>query len=185
MVRNTIGSRLLMRSEDVQPALAQAVLDTMSPPGRRDLARAVSGPSWVMFASALDKAVIANPDLERALEEVGARSARTALAIRDLPVPSVEEFVASLQTRVTENGGTIVRAFWWGFHIQLSHDELSTTDPVRGLVEMEPTPASPFLAGAAAFMASSVHILRNLDRDEGVYISMSWFAPFIFVPTAV
>ncbi len=170
--------------DDFSPAIAQTMLDFMRQPGRRDLARAVSGPSWMMFAAALDHAVTTNPDLERALQAVAARSVRTALAIRDLPVPSVDEFLSSLRTRVAARERTVVRSFWWGFHIQISHDGLAAQNPVSALDHL-PGPAAPFLAKAAGFVASSLETLRSLDGGNGVYISMSWFAPFIFVPTSV
>jgi hypothetical protein len=182
---NKSTNRPLARAGDVSPAIAQKILESMQPPGRRDLARAVSGPSWIMFASALDKAIVNNPALERTLEEVAARRARTALAVRDLPVPSIDEFLTSLRTRISVCGGTFVRAFWWGFHIEISHDDLTASDPVSGLADGRHSPASAFLPSAASFIASALDALRRLDQGDGVYISMSWFAPFIFVPTSV
>lgn len=178
------NAELSDRDVDFSPSIAQTILDQMQQPGRRDLARAVSGASWMMFAAALDQAVVTNPGLERSLGEVAARSVRTALAVRDLPVPSLDEFLDSLRTRVVECSGTVVRAFWWGFHLQISHRDLSNPDPV-GAIQSTSTAASPFLARAAGFVASALHTLRSLDRGDGVYISMSWFAPFIFVPTSV
>jgi hypothetical protein len=46
-------------------------------------------------------------------------------------------------------------------------------------------PAAPFIAIAAVFIAGALGLLKSLDQGYGVYISMSWFAPGIFVPTPV
>lgn len=89
-------------------------------------------------------------------------------------------------------GGTVVRAFWWGFHIQISHQDLQAllgvADPINQLAVMigpVTGPAAPFVLLAATFVAGALALLRSLDRGRGVYVSMSWFAPGIFVPTSV
>jgi hypothetical protein len=90
-------------------------------------------------------------------------------------------------------GGTVVRAFWWGFHIEISHEDLTaflnSADPINAAIGAIggaiPSPASPFIALAAAFVAGALGLLRSLDQGNGVYVSMSWFAPGAFVPTTV
>ena len=90
-------------------------------------------------------------------------------------------------------GGTVARAFWWGFHIQISHEDLTAflgaADPINAVIGAIgggiPSPAAPFIALVAAFIAGALGLLRSLDRGRGVYVSMSWFAPGIFVPTTV
>lgn len=90
-------------------------------------------------------------------------------------------------------GGVTVRAFWWGFHIEIDHPSLesilTSADAVNALVGMIggaiPSPAQPWIVLAAQFVAGAHQLLRSLDRGQGVYISMSWFAPGIFVPTSV
>jgi hypothetical protein len=87
----------------------------------------------------------------------------------------------------------IARAFWWGFHIEVSHTELNdfvnAADPVNAVIGAVglgvPTPASPFIGLAAAFIAAGLGLLRTIDRGRGAYVSMSWFAPGIFIPTTV
>jgi hypothetical protein len=96
-----------------------------------------------------------------------------------------------MQTAV--KGGAIVRAFWWGFHIEISHEELqkflNSADPINAVIgsigSSIPSPAAPWIALAAAFIAGALKLLRNLDKGRGVYVSMSWFAPGVFVPTTV
>lgn len=48
-----------------------------------------------------------------------------------------------------------------------------------------PSSAQPFIVAAAGFVAASISLIRSIDQGAGVYISMSWFAAGIFVPTAV
>ncbi|QSQ14532.1 hypothetical protein [Myxococcus landrumensis] len=38
-------------------------------------------------------------------------------------------------------------------------------------------PAASFVSLAAAFLAGALQLLRNLDKGNGVYLSMSWFVP--------
>lgn len=122
-----------------------------------------------------------------------ARNARLALANTDVALPSQAEFLSQLRTPVMARGGTVVRAFWWGFHIQISHEDLQTfvnaAEPINALIGAigggVPSPAAPFIALAAAFVGGALGIIRGLDRGSGVYVSMSWFAPGIFVPTSV
>ncbi len=96
-------------------------------------------------------------------------------------------------TKAGSRGGTVARAFWWGFHIEISHEDLqvflSSADPINAVIGAIgggiPSPAAPFIAIAAAFVAGALGLLRSLDRGRGVYVSMSWFAPGIFIPTSV
>jgi hypothetical protein len=112
----------------------------------------------------------------------------------------VAEVVTAPRYRSQENrreavarGGSIVRAFWWGFHIQLSHEDLETVlnsaDMINALVDMIggniPSPAQPWIKLLAPFVASLHQRLREMDRGCGIYISMSWFAPGVFIPTPV
>jgi metacaspase-1 len=94
---------------------------------------------------------------------------------------------------MANRGGTVVRSFWWGFHIEVSHEDiqafLASADPINAVIGAVgggiPSPAAPFIALAAAFVAGALGLLRTLDQGSGVYISMSWFAPGVFVPTTV
>jgi hypothetical protein len=90
------------------------------------------------------------------------------------------------------SGPPIVRAFWWGFHIECSsqglRDFVGVADPINTIAAaIGPVtgPAAPFVLAAAAFIAGMLQTLRNLDQGNGVYISMSWFALGIFIPTTV
>jgi hypothetical protein len=181
-------------AEDLTPAIAQHVLRSL----RGTTVRAPSAPAtsqtWSSFASALEKLIAASPDLKGALEEMMARAIRQSLAARDVAVPSADDLLQGLRgPELLARGGTVVRAFWWGFHVQISHEDLmaflGAAEPINAVIGAIgggiPSPAAPFIALVAGFIAGALGLLRSLDRGKGVYVSMSWFAPGIFVPTSV
>lgn len=89
--------------------------------------------------------------------------------------------------------GVTVRAFWWGFHVEFSHQAairiLDSADVLNSVVSSIggsiPSPAQPWIKLLAPFIAGAHKLLRELDKGRGLYVSMSWFAPGVFVPTAV
>ncbi|MBL7257989.1 hypothetical protein [Paractinoplanes lichenicola] len=97
------------------------------------------------------------------------------------------------QTAALFSGSTVVRAFWWGFHVQFSHEDvvniLDAADKVNATVAAIdgniPSPAAPWIKLLAPFVAALHQALRAIDRGNGIYVSMSWFAPGVFVPTSV
>ncbi|MFN0249067.1 MAG: hypothetical protein ACKV2T_19440 [Kofleriaceae bacterium] len=146
------------------------------------------------MTAALEAAIANRPDVRASVEEAMARAAREALAKHVYQVPSQADFLAMLRApAVRSRGGTVARAFWWGFHIQISREDLMTflsaADPINAMIGTIgggiPSPASPFIAIAAAFVAGALGLMRSLDRGRGVYVSMLWIAPGIFVPTSV
>ena len=124
------------------------------------------------------------------LIEANARAAAEAFFGPNATVP-VPLAVGS--ARGAARGGTVARAFWWGFHIEISHQDLqvflSAADPINAMIGALgggiPSPAAPFIALAAAFVAGALGLLRGLDKGRGVYISMTWFFPGVFIPTTV
>lgn len=105
----------------------------------------------------------------------------------DIDVPTTSALPTLLNT------GTAVRAFWWGFHIEISHSALdafiNSADPINTLIGSIggsiPSPAAPWIKLSAMFVAGALKLLKTLDQGRGVYVSMSWFAPGIFIPTSV
>jgi hypothetical protein len=103
--------------------------------------------------------------------------------------PNVASIVASPRAA---SGAPIVRAFWWGFHIECSSQGLrdfiggaSSVNDIAAAIGPVTGPAAPWVTLAAAFISGALALLQSLDRGNGVYISMSWFALGIFVPTSV
>jgi len=123
--------------------------------------------------------------------EANARAAQMALFGGLVQLDDSAQNRSMVSTPV--RGGTVVRAFWWGFHIQVSHQDvqelINAFDGVQALLQaigpVVPGVVRPFLAVAGIFLDVSKNVLRAVDRGRGVYISMSWFAPGIFVPTSV
>lgn len=108
-------------------------------------------------------------------------------------VPTFASIFACAPAAPSDGGQATVRAFWWGFHVQISHNDLATVldsaDAVNDLVVMVggniPSPAAPWIRLIGPFVSATHDLLRSLDRGRGIYISMSWIAPGVFVPTTV
>lgn len=150
--------------------------------------------SFAIFNEGLENTLRAKPEVRDQFERAIAISAAAALSARGLGAPGEAEMQRLLREGFpAPRGGTVCRAFFWGFHIQISHEDLeaflSGAVPVNELVGRIggsiPSPAAPWIALAAVFVAGALALLRSLDRGNGVYVSMSWFAPGIFVPTSV
>lgn len=91
------------------------------------------------------------------------------------------------------NSGVVGRVYWWGFNIEISHSALTkfinSADPINTIISniggSIPSPVAPWIKLVALFIAGALKSLKTLDKNRGVYISMSWFAPGIFIPTSV
>ncbi len=94
----------------------------------------------------------------------------------------------------------IARVFVWGFHVQFTHSEVaqiaqaiaagaSVAQEVSSILAAMPSPPTEIaafvvqLANAAASVFAG--LMAALDQGNGVFVSMSWFAPGIFIPTTV
>lgn len=183
-------------SNDAAQAIVNFNQTAMARPRDASASTATSrGPSSLVdFATTLEALASQSPALMAQLEELMARLAREHLTSTDLAAPSKADFLAMLSTQFpASRGGTVVRAFWWGFHIQISHEDLEqalgAADVVNKLVGLIggsiPSPAQPFIVLAAQFVATAIGAVRGVDHGNGIYLSMSWFAPGVFVPTSV
>lgn len=184
-------------SESGNDKLVQSIVDqvmsTLGTPqiavGATDAAGAFAG-----FATQLEELVTSSPELLEFMRASIAKNLRSTIGSMTGKSPSLEEVAAMLEgSTISSKGGTVVRTFWWGFHIQVSHEDLqtfittaTTVTAILGLIGgLVPSPAQPFLAAAAAFIAGALQLLASLDQGKGVYISMTWFAVGAFVPTTV
>jgi hypothetical protein len=151
-----------------------------------DAGPAPSQPWYQVFAE-LDRRLSADQDFARKIMEANAgvgRELARALEIELAP--------SSAPADAPPSRGTVVRSFWWGFHIQISHDDLrrflSVANPISAVaaaVGPISGPAAPFAGLATGFVAGALALLKGVDRCRGVYVSMSWFAPGVFVTTSV
>lgn len=153
-----------------------------------------ASPSFASFAGVLGELVEASSALREELEQMFARVARQYLVEQKLQAPSLDEFLIWLRGQgAATKGGTVVRAFWWGFHVEISHEDLQAFLSGAGSVNTIvatigggiPSPAQPWIVLIAGFIAGALSLLQGLDRGRGVYVSMTWFAPGAFVPTSV
>jgi hypothetical protein len=97
------------------------------------------------------------------------------------------------RSAASTRGGTVARAFWWGFHIQFSQEDtvalvanIGAQQRIVGeLATLVPGPARPWLGLVGVFLTAHLAVINAVNRGRGVYLSMSWFAPGIFVTTSV
>lgn len=128
---------------------------------------------------------LADPKVRAKFEAAAAEGARKVLP------PDVAE-VSAVPPGPAPRGGTVVRAFWWGFHIEISHEDLAgavaaadTAGAIVAAIGPVTGPAAPFVSAAGGFVALMGAVMAGMDRGRGVYLSMSWFALGVFVPTPV
>jgi metacaspase-1 len=92
--------------------------------------------------------------------------------------------------------GTTYRTFWWGFHLEIPQAELHLLDgaginhlAVARMIESVPQPmphrVAPHLGTLVEFVVTNFDSIKGIDRGAGVFISMSSFAPDLYVATAV
>jgi hypothetical protein len=143
---------------------------------------------WRVLFEEIDRRVAKDAALERQILAHSTLFTREISRVLMLDLNSLIVVPDKAATR----GGTIARAFWWGFHVEISHQDLlaflDTATPINAIAAaIGPVtgPAAPFVALIAGFIAGALELLRGLDRGRGVYVSMSWFAPGVFVPTSV
>jgi hypothetical protein len=107
-------------------------------------------------------------------------------------VQQVSELSGARPTR-RSRGDSGFNFFWWGMNLKLNHEELETVlasadavGAITGLVGgVVPGAAKAYIELIATFIKASGEVLRRVDEGYGVYISMSWFAVGMFVPTPV
>ena len=152
-----------------------------------------SADTWDAIRPELEKRFGGQPAQQTAVASIAAANSAAAqvalfgYAPATAPKPEEPRVPAQAAT------GTVVRAFWWGFHVEFGHDDLETiltsADAVNTVVSLIggniPSPAQPWIRLLAPFVASVHQGLRGLDQGCGIYVSMSWFAPGVFIPTTV
>lgn len=105
----------------------------------------------------------------------------------------IDNFEAVLDRRRSDrsapSGTVLCHCYWWGFELEIPSATLATwnaeaieTAHVAASIGSDVGPAAAFLRRASAWIASRLPELQQLDRGAGVYVSMTWMAPYIFVP---
>ncbi len=153
-----------------------------------------SADTWEAIRPELEKRFGGQPAQQTAVASIAAANSSAAQVALFGYAPSaapnpLEQPTATAQAAT----GTVVRTFWWGFHVEFGHDDLESVltaaDAVNRVVSLIggniPSPAQPWIRLLAPFIASVHQGLRGLDQGCGIYVSMSWFAPGVFIPTTV
>lgn len=174
--------------------VAEAILRTPTNGRVARMAAEVSADvPFAAIATQFDE-LVKEQEIRDKLQDLAAEVARKWLFEHDLAVGPASEFKAFLKAPGSAaKAGTVARAFWWGWHVEISHADLTTflatattVNTIVGAIGGGiPSPAQPFIVLAATFIQGALGLLKTLDRGRGVYISMSWFTPGVFIPTSV
>ena len=89
-------------------------------------------------------------------------------------------------------GKIACREYWWGFQLEIPHAilerwSIESADPAHIAAEIGAGigPSAAFRRRVAAWIARRLAKLVQLDRGAGVYTSMTWMAPNIFIPMPI
>jgi metacaspase-1 len=87
--------------------------------------------------------------------------------------------------------GMVCRIFWWGFHLEIPHGEVEAMTrsgidqlALARMLKVVPHRAAPHVGTLVDFVVRTFSNIKQLDRGGGVFISMSSFAPDLYVTTA-
>lgn len=108
-------------------------------------------------------------------------------------IQNLEAVLARTRVDHISPTGTIgCHEYWWGFQLEIPHTVLATwsvgvteTSDIAAAIGPGTGPSAPFRRRIAHWMAGRIDELQALDRGAGVYTSMTWMAPNIFIPTAI
>jgi metacaspase-1 len=124
-------------------------------------------------------------------QEFGARMTRLGVDLSSIS-PSDAAALSRAVKGSARLGGLACRTFWWGFHLEMPHaeiealaatgiDELSL---VR-MLEVVPRAVAPHVGSLVEYVVATFEHIKTLNRGAGVFVSMSSFAPDLYVVTAV
>lgn len=128
-----------------------------------------------------------DPDLLYRTVEANSRAAQIALFGGVVQLADTEQ---NRNLRSIPRGSTVANAFWWGFQIDISHEDVQAIiNTVEGassfigaITPIVPQWIRPFLSLVKLFLDAAIPVLRALDRGNGISICMSWFTPGVMVP---
>ncbi len=103
----------------------------------------------------------------------------------------IDDFDAVLQrsraARTPASGAIECKAYWWGFQLEIPRATLAgwqdhtAAKAIVTTLETSFGPVAAFRRRVAAWVANRLDELQQLDQGNGVYTSMTWMAPNIFV----
>lgn len=108
-------------------------------------------------------------------------------------IHNLEAVLARSRVDPTSPSGTVAcHEYWWGFQLEIPHAVLTTwssgtteSTDIAAAIGPGTGPSAPFRRRVAAWIASRIDELKELDQGAGVYASMTWMAPNIFIPTSI
>jgi len=90
------------------------------------------------------------------------------------------------------SGAITCTEYWWGFQLEIPHAILAEwaattidSEPIATAIGSGVGPSAPFRRRVATYIAGRLVELMHLDLGAGVYISMTWMAPNIYIPLAI
>src|SRR5690606_19015075 len=115
---------------------------------------------------------------------------RARLEASGAVIDNFEAVLGGTRTRGSTPSGTVLcHCYWWGFELEIPSATLATwnaraieTAQIAASIGSDVGPAAAFLRRASAWIANHLPDLQQLDGGVGVYVSMTWMAPYIFVP---
>ena len=89
--------------------------------------------------------------------------------------------------RMSPSGAIACHTYWWGFQLEIPHrilrewSEDADSESIAAVIGPATGPAAAYRRRAARWIADHVTVLQQDDRGAGIYVSMTWMAPNIFV----
>lgn len=90
------------------------------------------------------------------------------------------------------SGRIACREYWWGFQLEIPHGVLTDwcgssleSAAIAAAIDTGVGPAAAFRRRLAGWIANRLPELQQLDQGAGVYTSMTWIAPNVFIATPI
>lgn len=124
-------------------------------------------------------------------DEFGSQISRYGLDLSNISAGDASALARAVKP-APRSCSVVCRSFWWGFHLEVPHSELEALaqEGVSHLglarrIQGVPHRAAPHLGSLVEYVVKGFEGVRKIDRGAGVFISMSAFAPDVYVTTAV
>lgn len=124
-------------------------------------------------------------------DEFGSQLSRYGLDLSNISAGDASALARAVKP-APRSCSMVCRSFWWGFHLEVPHSELEALaqEGVNHLglarrIQGVPHRAAPHLGTLVEYVVKAFESVRKIDRGAGVFISMSAFAPDVYVTTAV
>lgn len=82
--------------------------------------------------------------------------------------------------------------YWWGFQLEIPHGVLLDwcaasieSRLIAAAIDTGIGPAAAFRRRLAGWIANRLPELKQLDQGAGIYASMTWIAPNVFIATPI